>query len=70
MTIALVSCPRSSPPFAADAGDQQATQNIRTRRAMPPIVLYSEMRYPNDIIEKDVYGKDIAVRWRDVEDIA
>ena len=35
-----------------------------------PIVLYSEMRYPDDAVEKEVYGSDIAVRWRNVEDIA
>ena len=37
---------------------------------MSPVVLYSEMRYPDDLIEQDVYGKDITVRWRDVEDVA
>ena len=37
---------------------------------MPPIVLYSESRYPDDTVEKAVFGKDIEVRWRNVEDVA
>ena len=37
---------------------------------MPPIVLYSETRYPDDAVENSVYGKDIAVRWRNVEEVA
>ena len=34
-----------------------------------PIVLYSESRYPDDLVEKAVYGNDIEVRWRDVDDV-
>lgn len=35
-----------------------------------PIVLYSESRYPDNIVEKSVYGQDIEVRWRDVDDVS
>lgn len=36
---------------------------------MPPIVLYSEMRYPDDAVEQEIYGSDVAVRWRNVEEL-
>jgi len=36
---------------------------------MRPIVLYSESRYPDDTVEKAVYGQDIEVRWRNVDDV-
>ena len=37
---------------------------------MPPIVLYSEFRYADDAVEKEILGKDMTVRWRNVDEVA
>jgi phosphoglycerate dehydrogenase-like enzyme len=38
--------------------------------AARPIVLYSESRYADDSVEKEILGKDMTVRWRDVDDVS